>query len=62
MKQTNLTDKCPLCGNACNIEEFKHSESGRTIQAMWCSKCSADFARYRGERWRLIYQPSNDDD
>ena len=57
MRRVKEKGICSRCGNKCSVEEFKHSENGRYIQAMWCRNCNADYARYKGENyWQLIYQ------
>ena len=46
--------KCPRCGQPAKFERWTNNK-GRTVEAIWCSNCDADFARYEGEEeWRLI--------
>lgn len=63
MVMSAVMDKCPTCGKPCPIDEWKHSESGRRIQALSCVDCNADFGRYAGDtHWQLIYKGRESDD
>lgn len=51
-----LKGRCPSCGRVCKVERWRHTENGRLIEALYCSDCNADYGRYLGEHWRLIYK------